>query len=138
MMMGQKQLLWVVVALVSYLIASVAFLAVLFGAGLLGPDFSPEALSAADMAWILASVALFALGGYATYQVRRSTRPEPSPLPSQFQHGPGPSRPQTDSPVDSPPVDPSASFDTVRCPECGTENDPQFTFCRNCSAKLSD
>lgn len=22
------------------------------------------------------------------------------------------------------------------CPECGTENDPEFTICRNCSSRL--
>jgi ribosomal protein L40E len=25
---------------------------------------------------------------------------------------------------------------TVVCPRCGTENDPDFTYCRNCIAKI--
>ena len=25
---------------------------------------------------------------------------------------------------------------TVTCPRCGTENDPDFTYCRNCITKL--
>jgi hypothetical protein len=29
-----------------------------------------------------------------------------------------------------------ADSSTITCPRCGTENDPDFTYCRNCITKL--
>ena len=138
-MTWRNQLLWAGVALLSYLIGSFGFLAVVFSAGLFESGVSAEALSAADMAWILVCVALFALGGYATWRIRRTNRPEPSPLPSQFRSGPSADGTRPESPPDpDPAAGPSSDDAAVRCPECGARNDPGYTFCRNCSAKLSE
>ncbi|MEF8915508.1 DUF7577 domain-containing protein [Natronomonas sp.] len=35
---------------------------------------------------------------------------------------------------DSPPVDPDGT--SAVCPNCGTTNDPDFTYCRECGSRL--
>lgn len=47
-----------------------------------------------------------------------------------------PSDPQPVASFDSPTPKSEVDSSTITCPQCGTENDPIYTYCRNCVCRL--
>lgn len=47
-----------------------------------------------------------------------------------------PSDPQPMSSFDSDTTQSGTDSSTITCPQCGTENDPLYTYCRNCVRRL--
>lgn len=139
----QKRAVWAGVAILCYLAGAALLLIVVIGTGVVGPDAGvagpggelPE-LTGTDVAMLVASVGLFVAGGYAMRRVRRDVTPDRSTLPSQFQHGPGTSRPNLDAAPDVSGEPPGA--DEVRCSNCGTVNEAAYQFCEQCSSELPE
>lgn len=135
---SRKAALWIVVGLSCYVAAAVTFLAVVFGAGILDSDAALESLTVADYLWLLVSVVLFSVGGYAMRRVQRAqiARPDRSSLPPQYRSGPRTARPGSEENTDH--ADHTDDSGTIRCPNCGSENAPEYTFCQHCSEKLTE
>lgn len=139
----REQLVWAGVGLLCYLTAALVFLWVVFSAGVVESPSNLGSLTTGDGLWLFASLVLFAVGGYAMRRVQRArtARPDESALPPQYRSGPRPaesnatrgSRPSAEEAIDG-----ASDPGTVRCPNCGAENDPEFTFCQECSEPLSE
>jgi len=81
-------------------------------------------------AWIILYILVFALLQFVLYRYLHDDDSVPlsQSTPHNVEHGLvddglGEGRERTDPNV-------------VRCPRCGTENDPAFTFCQNCVGPL--
>ncbi|WP_330632659.1 DUF7577 domain-containing protein [Halocatena halophila] len=62
---------------------------------------------------------------------REESDQPPTPATSYWIN-PGDPQPFVDADREQSPSDSSV----VRCPDCGTDNDPLYTFCRNCVTRL--
>ena len=130
----REQVLWAGLAVLCYVAAGFAFLAVVAEAGIIGSNPEQGSIGSASLPGLLVSVVLFVVGGYAMNRARRTrtTRPEQSSLPPQYRSKP---------PSGESSADPSEKTDdgrAVRCPDCGGENAADYAFCRHCSAELSE
>lgn len=152
-------LLWGVLGVASYVVGGLLLLgAVVPLATADGIDFG--AVTPMHGALVATSVVLFAFGGFCVRrgQSRYDGRRGDSELPERFRSGArladersgaeGSDRPGEEGDRRGrPPGDwagdreePQSSGDatgaTVRCPHCGAENDPEYTFCGHCSKEL--
>jgi hypothetical protein len=142
----RKTLLWQGVALLLYLAGMVLFLVVAVNVFLAPPANSVANLTTGDMGVIGMSLLLIVAGrvigwkygGEAntvgtTIQGIRHQKPEQSTLEELGYQMP---LEETDT------GDAAMAYDDgevcTQCPECGTQNDPQFQYCSNCSSQLPE
>ncbi|WP_154019025.1 DUF7577 domain-containing protein [Halococcus agarilyticus] len=134
----RSQVLWAGVAVLCYIVAALAFLAVVAEAGIVGPG--PGSVGSVSIVGMIVSVLLFVAGGYAMNRARQgrtqTARPEQSSLPPQYRSG----SPAVEPDADEWNADPGGAGDggAIRCPECGGDNAADYAFCRHCSAELPE
>ncbi|WP_436933982.1 DUF7577 domain-containing protein [Halovenus marina] len=139
----RNTLLWQVVGTLCYLAGMLLFLFVATSVFLAAPENSIENLTGGDVTLMLVGLFLVVLGSvinrrygdetglgtWATGTVR-DQRSDQSTLEELGYTIPAePSNAETAR---------SAELDenTVRCPECGATNEQEFSYCKNCTARL--
>jgi len=142
----RKTLLWQGVALLLYLAGMVLFLVVAVSVFLSPPANSVANLTTGDMVVIGVSLLLIVAGrviGWkyggevntvgTTIQGIRHQKPEQSTLEELGYQMP---------PEETDTADSTTTYEDgklyIQCPECGTQNDPQFQYCSNCSSQLPE
>ena len=144
-------LLWGTFGALSYVVGGLLlFVAVVPVASSEGLDVG--ALTPLGVALVLASLGCFVLGAFCVRKGSPRGSQSPSRLPERFQKGVGSrERSGTDELrkrdlVDRDGLPPQGTDDagplsvpdpsTVRCPNCGARNEPEYTFCSHCSGRL--
>lgn len=136
-----RLLLWQGLGLLCYVAGMLLFLVVAIGVFLAPPENSLSNLSVDHLPFILASLVLIVLGRVISWKYGggsmlggfRPDQPETSPLEDLGYRVPSESTDDSDT---------GFRYEdgemTIVCPECGTENDPDYTYCRDCSAQLPE
>lgn len=137
----RKTLLWQGIGLLFYLAGMALFLIVAVGAYLAPPENSLENLALGDMLFVGLAIALIVAGRAITWKFGADASGVEGLRPGEAEQSPEQSRLQElgyHVPPESTEDDAPLREGDVVCPECGTENDGDFTYCANCSAELPD
>jgi ribosomal protein L40E len=139
---------WIAGALVCYLLAGVVLVFVLVS--LVDPEqgFSLAALTEIHAAFLAIGTVLFAAGGYCARKAQSKIEfqgdQEDTVLPEEFnvlrppdERGEG-GEEDYEGPTTAAEAEAARDTETIVCPACGAENDPDFTYCENCAAELSE
>jgi len=135
----RSALAWQALALGCYMAGVTLFVLGGVGPFLAPPERSLANLTTVDIAFVAGSIVLFAAGGVASWKSGwRNTLPATSSWGTQpdQSHGGLPDRNGREADRE-----PTTAYEDgelyLRCPECGATNDTSYSYCGECSTKLS-
>lgn len=140
----RKQLAWQAVGFCCYLGGMLLFLALAMDVYFSPPERSIENLSSAHAPFLVASLALFVLGSYVVQRFgggfglpeRAPDRPQTRREAMLSEYGLHEPDIEEEESTDEPDYAYEDGDVAVRCPACGTKNDPSYAYCGECASEL--